>query len=294
MGLAPWSDAGERPPLAIASCGNAAFAAATLAAAARWPIRVFVPPNADPAVLGTAAGAARRRRRVPAAIGRPAGRSVRAPLPRGRRRRRRAVHRAGPRERVVPRWRTHDRLGDGRPVRGARRRTAARSRLRAGRRRHVCRLDDRRLPHERHHPATARRADRQLRAAGPGVGCGSASVARSTAAAHWAECMWPWEHVGDSAADGILDDETYDWIPVLRGMGDSNGTPIVVTEAQVSLANDLGRATTGIDASHTGTAGLAGLLAIRRCCPGRTCRSHLQRSATLTAQTGCRRPSATS
>jgi hypothetical protein len=34
----------------------------------------------------------------------------------------------------------------------------------------------------------------------------------------------------------------------------------VVTEAQVLRANELGRETTGIDASHTGTAGLAGLL----------------------------------
>ena len=33
----------ERPPLAIASCGNAALAAATLARAADWPIDVYVP-----------------------------------------------------------------------------------------------------------------------------------------------------------------------------------------------------------------------------------------------------------
>ena len=33
----------ERPPLAIASCGNAALAASTLAAAADWPIDVYVP-----------------------------------------------------------------------------------------------------------------------------------------------------------------------------------------------------------------------------------------------------------
>ena len=38
----------DRPPLAIASCGNAALAAATLAAAVQWPIRVFVPPGGDP------------------------------------------------------------------------------------------------------------------------------------------------------------------------------------------------------------------------------------------------------
>ena len=73
--------------------------------------------------------------------------------------------------------------------------------------------------------------------------------------------MWPWEHVGASAADGILDDETYDWIPVVRAMADGNGSPIVVTEAQVLRANELGREATAIDASHTGTAGLAGLLA---------------------------------
>ncbi len=40
-----------RPRLAIASCGNAALAAATLARAAAWPIEVFVPDWADPAVV---------------------------------------------------------------------------------------------------------------------------------------------------------------------------------------------------------------------------------------------------
>ena len=75
--------------------------------------------------------------------------------------------------------------------------------------------------------------------------------------------MWPWEHVGSSAADGILDDETYDWIPVVRAMAEGNGSPIVAPEALVLEANALARTTTGINASHTGTAGLAGLLAVR-------------------------------
>lgn len=75
--------------------------------------------------------------------------------------------------------------------------------------------------------------------------------------------MWPWEHVGESAADGILDDETYDWLPVVEAMAISGGSPVVATEAQVLEANELGCRNTGIDASHTGTAGLAGLLAIR-------------------------------
>ena len=75
--------------------------------------------------------------------------------------------------------------------------------------------------------------------------------------------MWPWEHVGNSAADGILDDETYDWIPVVQAMSEGHGGPIVVTEVHVQQANELGRSTTGINASHTGTAGLAGLIATR-------------------------------
>ena len=51
-----------------------------------------------------------------------------------------------------------------------------------------------------------------------GVGNGSTSSAVREAARRWDDCMWPWEHVGASAADGILDDETYDWIPVVRAM----------------------------------------------------------------------------
>ena len=71
--------------------------------------------------------------------------------------------------------------------------------------------------------------------------------------------MWPWEHVGVSAADGILDDETYDWIPVMRAM-EGGGSPIVVDERRIEAANELARETTGINASPTGTAGLAGLM----------------------------------
>ncbi len=48
LGLVP---AGKRPPLAIASCGNAAIAAATLAQRCEWPLRVFVPDWASPPVL---------------------------------------------------------------------------------------------------------------------------------------------------------------------------------------------------------------------------------------------------
>ena len=42
---------GARPDLAIASCGNAALAAAVVAAAGRRRLQVFVPVDADPIVL---------------------------------------------------------------------------------------------------------------------------------------------------------------------------------------------------------------------------------------------------
>ena len=74
--------------------------------------------------------------------------------------------------------------------------------------------------------------------------------------------MWPWESEPHSLAHGILDDETYDWRNIVKGMFASGGWPIVVSEDQVDRANQLARKTTGIDVDHTGSAGLAGLLAL--------------------------------
>ena len=74
----------------------------------------------------------------------------------------------------------------------------------------------------------------------------------------------PWEHAPHSVAHGILDDETYDWLAVVRGMLASGGWPIVVDEATLEDACALARETTDIRADHTGTAGLAGLLALTR------------------------------
>jgi len=74
--------------------------------------------------------------------------------------------------------------------------------------------------------------------------------------------MWAWEDVGQSAATGILDDVTYDWVPLTRAMIDSAGRPIVVSEALVESALEVGRRATDIDVDATGTAGLAGLLAL--------------------------------
>jgi threonine synthase len=68
--------------------------------------------------------------------------------------------------------------------------------------------------------------------------------------------MWPWEGGGQSAATGILDDETYDWWAVVRGMIKSGGFPVVLEEETLLRAHALARRHT--DVSATGAAGLAG------------------------------------
>jgi threonine synthase len=84
------------------------------------------------------------------------------------------------------------------------------------------------------------------------------------AARHRSTYMWPWEAEPHSVAGGILDDETYDWLAVVRGMLASGGSPVVVDEATLIDANDIARESTGIDVDHTGSSGLAGLLDLHR------------------------------
>ena len=78
---------------------------------------------------------------------------------------------------------------------------------------------------------------------------------------HWAEVMQPWPDP-QSAADGILDDETYDWVADLDVMRASGGRPIVATEHEVLAAHDLA-SRAGFAVSVTGSAGLAGALHVR-------------------------------
>lgn len=88
--------------------------------------------------------------------------------------------------------------------------------------------------------------------------------AMNWARSHRSEVMWPWEEEPRSIADGILDDETYDWAAVVGGMLATDGTPVLVSEDALREANDLAREATGIAVSHTGSAGLAGLLELAR------------------------------
>ncbi len=80
------------------------------------------------------------------------------------------------------------------------------------------------------------------------------------AARHRSEFMRPWESRPSSLANGILDDETYDWLAIVRGTIASGGYPIVVGEDQLERANALARAHSSADPDETGSSGLAGLL----------------------------------
>ncbi|MGD9795114.1 MAG: PLP-dependent lyase/thiolase [Acidimicrobiia bacterium] len=243
----------QRAPLAIASCGNAALAAATLAAAVRWPIEVFVPTVANPAVierltvLGAHLNVCPRRHDDPP--GDPCIHRFREAVSAG------AVPFSvqGPENalcldagRTIA-WECTEMLGA--------------------------------------------RIDRFFAQVGGGAlatsigfGCvdagthprllvvqvaGCAPMVRAwerwkaDPAATWAQCMWPWTPEPHSIAGGILDDETYDWLGVALSLRANGGTAEVVSEAQIIEANRLVEVHTDIDADHTGTAALAGVLALR-------------------------------
>lgn len=79
------------------------------------------------------------------------------------------------------------------------------------------------------------------------------------AAAAPSDYMWPWEDP-TSYASGILDDVTYDWLPLLEATHATGGEPIVAPEAWMVRAHELARAETTVPVCSTGVAGFAGLL----------------------------------
>ena len=84
------------------------------------------------------------------------------------------------------------------------------------------------------------------------------------AAQHRSAFMQPWPEQPVSVAAGILDDETYDWRAVVEGMLLTGGQPLVVSEDSLTRAHRLAVARTGIPVDPTGSSGLAGLLELRR------------------------------
>ena len=247
-----------RPRLAISSCGNAAIAASTIARAVDWPIDVFVPPSASQNVLDTLASLGATVNVCPRRESDPAGDPcvlrfreavASGSLPFGVQGTENAWCRDGGR---TIGWEITDDLAH----------KADRIFVQVG------------------GGAFAACVGEALRTAGvhpmlhavQTAGCAPLERAWRRAAAtggvhnvgeRWSECMWPWEEEPHSLADGILDDETYDWIGVLEGMASTGGSPVVASEDLVVRAHELAREHTDINVSPTGSAGLAGLLAVR-------------------------------
>lgn len=252
----------ERPPLAIASCGNAALAAATLARAARWPIEVYVPtwmsdgfgvqldrlgadvrrcerlredPPGDPAMLrfreAVEGGA------IPFTVQGPenalcldGGRTIGWEISE-------QLSSAG----IDSVDRVFVQVGGG----------AFATCLGAGL--------------SLQHPS-ARLHAVQTAGCAPLVRAWQRAkeldLGPDEVAHHWGQVMTVWEQP-QSLADGILDDETYDWIGVFAAMAASGGSPIESPEADVITAHELARSA-GFDVSATGSAGLAGLISALR------------------------------
>ncbi len=252
---------GPRAPLAISSCGNAAIAASTLAAAVSWPITVFVPPAASAVVLARLDGLGARVVVCPRRTGDPPGdpcvHRFREALANG------ALPFAvqGPENvwcldggRTLG-WELADQFAqvDGGIDRlmvqvggGALATSVGMGLTEAG-----CRI-----PLD----AVQTAGCAPLRRAWDLLG---APHDADVAARRWTELMWPWEQEPRSLADGILDDETYDWLGIVERMAATGGRPIVADEASVIRAADLATTVSGIDTSPTGAAGLAGLVAVR-------------------------------
>lgn len=260
LNLVPWSFEEDRPTLAIASCGNAAIAAATLARAVEWPIEVFIPEWAGGTVVETllelGAHVTRCRRSGTDPPGDPTLLDFRRAVADG------AVPFSvqGPENslcldggRTIG-WEMADQL---RSV-GVQALDAVFVQVGGG--------------------AFAASVSRGLLEAGfaaplyavQTAGCAPLARAWLSArsdekpAARWASHMWPWESEPQSLADGILDDETYDWVADIDQLRRTGGQVVVVDEDVVRAASVIGPELTGIDASPTGTAGLAGILSVRQ------------------------------
>jgi threonine synthase len=273
LGLA---DPARRADLAIASCGNAALAAAVIARASGRRLRVFVPADADP---GTAARLADLGAdvvacaRLPGVPGDPSYLRLRAELDRG------AIpftcqgsenglaieggqtlgYEIVSALAAAQGWLDHIVIQVG----GGALASACVQALAEAAELGVLRRQPRIHTVQTASAHPLERAFRRVREVLPQpAGPADIAVAMRTAAAHRAAYMWPWEEPRRSIATGILDDETYDWRAVVGGMLTTGGQPVVVSEERLAEANDLGRAA-GYDVDPTGSAGLAGLLELR-------------------------------
>lgn len=255
-GLTPWNHVSERPSLAIASCGNAAIAASTLARAVQWPIAVHVPVAAQETVLDVLHSLDADVRVCPRHDGDPAGDPCvwrfrelveQGALPFGVQGTENVWCLDGGR---TLGWEVSEQLPNVDRVflqvgGGAFASTFATSFYSTG--------------------ANARLHAVQTEGCAPLVRAWQRYVemgAPSDIGATWSEVMWPWEQIPTSFADGILDDETYDWIDIVGHMQNSHGGAVRASESNIVQAHAMAHEFTNIDVSPTGSSGLAGLLEI--------------------------------
>ncbi|HXH38421.1 MAG TPA: pyridoxal-phosphate dependent enzyme [Thermoanaerobaculia bacterium] len=268
MGLMLWLLVAERidpslahARLAIASCGNAALAAATIARAAKREIDVYVPDEASPSVIArleTLGANVTRCTREPGLAGDPAYLRFREAVARGalpftcQGNENGLVIEGGQTlgwelaSQLAASGTTLDHLFI--QVGGGALASATIAGLEEARALGVLA----RMP--RIHAVQTLASP--LRRAYDGVlECGI-----EEAIGHRSRFMWPWETAPHSIATGILDDETYDWAAVLRGVLSTGGSVITVSEDELREANRIA----GDGVSATGSAGLAGALSRQR------------------------------
>jgi threonine synthase len=292
-GLLDPEDRPDRPDLAIASCGNAALAAAVVARAGGWRLTVFVPPDADPVIVGRLGELQAKVvtcPREPGVPGDPAYLRLREELGRG------AVPftTQGPENGLAieggqtlgyelvtdlaagPGALDHLIVQVGGGALASSCVQALREAADLGALGRLPRIHT--VQTYGAHPLE--RAYERVRALLPDApgrdapgpdkpvpgepGAGAVRRAMTTAAAHRSEFMRPWPQPPRSVATGILDDETYDWRAVVEGMLLTGGRPLVVTEDSLVAANELAVTGTGIPVDPTGSAGLGGLMEMRR------------------------------
>ena len=256
-GRVPWSWPHDRPALAIASCGNAAIAAATLARAVNWPIAVHVPVAAQDSVISTLSSldadirvCARQKNDAP---GDPCVLRFRelvagGALPFGVQGTENVWCLDGGR---TLGWEMKQQMPD-----------VDRVFVQVGGGAFAASLANSYFDNN----SSAHLHAVQTEGCAPLIRAWDVWAGKNfpnDLAQNWSTYMWPWESEPASFADGILDDETYDWIDVLGGMRRTGGSGIQASEENVVQAHALAHKFTSIDVSPTGSAGLAGLLQIR-------------------------------
>ncbi|HEV2259285.1 MAG TPA: pyridoxal-phosphate dependent enzyme [Streptosporangiaceae bacterium] len=266
----------RRRGLAIASCGNAALAAAVVARAGGWPLTVFVPPDASPPVAGQLhdlGATVVPCTREPGVSGDPTYHRLRHALDRGAL----PFTTQGPENGLAIEGGltlgyelVTDLAGQSLDhlivqVGGGALASSAIQALREAADLGALSKMPRIHTVQTTGAYPLQLAYQRIRALLPDDP--SPDAIRETmaeAARHRSAFMRPWPQVPASVAAGILDDETYDWRAVVEGMLATGGRPLVVSEDSLTRASRLAVARTGILVDPTGSSGLAGLLEMRR------------------------------